>query len=94
MDKRVDGQNIYFLVGHTRSNIFANNAGLFQGKGVIGPAAGVQEYGHKIQNLNDKGAVKLRTIPNSNLNDRKRAVLRIHKENLQMVTRLANLKAK
>ena len=38
-------------------------------------------------------ATHLKTIPNSNLGVRKRDVLRIHKENLNFVTRLATLKA-
>ena len=27
LDKQVDGQNIYYLVGHSRGNIFHNNTG-------------------------------------------------------------------
>ena len=42
----------------------------------------------------EKSGTRLKTIPNSNLNERKRAVLRIHKENLQMVTNLAKMKAR
>lgn len=42
----------------------------------------------------DKNQVRLRTIPNSNLTQRKNDVLRIHKENLQFVTKLAEMKAK
>ena len=41
----------------------------------------------------DMRSTHLKTIPNSNLNDRKKDVLRIHKENLNFVTRLAQLKA-
>ena len=41
----------------------------------------------------DMKATHLKTIPNSNLADRKKDVLRIHKENLQFVSRLATLKA-
>lgn len=42
----------------------------------------------------DKHATRLKTIPNSNLAERKREVLRIHKENLQFVEKLAIMKAK
>jgi hypothetical protein len=31
LDKRVDGQNIYFLVGHTRANIFQGSSFLHPG---------------------------------------------------------------
>ena len=86
LDKRVDGQNIYYLVGHTRSNIFSFNSGI----GGIKNAKG--EYASKIIQMPEKSAVRLRTIPNSNLNERKREVLRIHKQNMDMVTRLASTK--
>ena len=35
----------------------------------------------------------MKTIPNSNLNQRKNEVLRIHKENMRMVKKLAVMKA-
>ena len=34
----------------------------------------------------------MRTIPNSNLNERKRQVLRIHQDNLKMIEKLAQTK--
>lgn len=42
----------------------------------------------------EKLSTRLRTIPNTNLGDRKREVLRIHQENLKMVTKLAEMKVK
>ena len=41
----------------------------------------------------DKTGARIKTIPNSNLNQRKMEVLRIHKENLRMVKALATMKA-
>ena len=41
-----------------------------------------------------KHATRLRTIPSTNLNERKRDVLRIHKENMTLAIRLGNMKAK
>ena len=37
--------------------------------------------------------IRLKTIPNSNLAERKRTVLRIHQENLKMVTKLGKIGA-
>ena len=81
LDKRVDGQNIYYLVGHTRANIFSNNNGISQGKDPVINPAGAQ-FAQKIVSVPEKHQTRLRTIPNSNLNERKKDVLRIHKENL------------
>ena len=44
--------------------------------------------------VSEKKSNLLRTIPNSNLGVRKQDVLRIHKENMQMVTKLAKMKVK
>ena len=41
----------------------------------------------------DSAAVRLKTIPNSNLTARKRAVLDIHADNLKMVKKLKETKA-
>ena len=41
----------------------------------------------------DSAAVRLKTIPNSNLTARKRAVLNIHAENMKMVKKLDETKA-
>ena len=52
-----------------------------------------QEFGQKIVSVPEtKNSSRLRTIPATNLGIRKQAVLKIHKENLQMVTRLAEMK--
>ena len=48
----------------------------------------------KIMSVSEKKSNLLRTIPNSNLGVRKQDVLRIHKENMQMVTKLAKMKVK
>ena len=95
MDRRIDGQNIYYLVGHTRANIFVNGSGL-PSAALVTPAANsiVKDYSQKVISAPQSSAVRMRTIPNSNLNDRKRAVLKIHKENMQMVSKLANMKAR
>ncbi len=72
----------------------SNEAGHFQeGRDtqVINPAA--REFGNKIVPVPDKNQTKLRTIPNSNLSQRKTDVLRIHKENLKMVSKLSEMKA-
>lgn len=91
--KRIDGQNIYYLVGHSRGNIFTNSAGTYQeGKAYVkNPVA--QEFGTRVVPAPDKNATRLRTIPNSNLTQRKTDVLRIHKENLKFVSRLSEMKA-
>ena len=53
------------------------------------------EFGSKVlTSTENKNATKLKTIPNSNLAERKRDVLRIHAENLKFVTRLATMKAR
>ena len=40
----------------------------------------------------DKMGSRMKTIPNSNLDKRKRDVLDIHRENLRIVKRLADMK--
>ena len=53
------------------------------------------EFGSKVlTSTESRNASKLKTIPNSNLAERKRDVLRIHAENLKFVTRLAEMKAR
>ena len=84
----MDGQNIYYLVGHSRANIFQNNVGQFQGNLPETHIPGTSEFGMRIVPIPDKHGIKLRTIPATNLKARKDSVLRIHKENLNMVTRL------
>lgn len=42
--------------------------------------------------MNDLKTTKLKTIPNSNLTERKRQVLKIHQDNLRMVKRLSDMK--
>ena len=92
LDKQVDGQNIYYLVGHSRGNIFHNNTGHYQGKREVqNPLS--DEFGQKMLFMPDSAAVRLKTIPNSNLTARKRAVLNIHAENMKMVKKLEDTKA-
>jgi len=60
----------------------------------VGKNPAKAEFGSRVLTQTEKNATKLKTIPNSNLAERKRDVLRIHKENLKFVTRLAEMKAR
>ena len=60
---------------------------------MVGAGIAVHIGAKKVISKNDLKATHLKTIPNSNLGERKNDVLRIHKENLRFIQRLANLKA-
>ena len=84
LEHRKDGQNIYHLTGNNRTTFVPL-------KGSDGAPGKLNA--NKIVILPDRTGCRMRTIPNSNLIERKRKVLDIHEENLKMVKRLADMKA-
>ena len=88
LDRRVHGQNIYHLQGNSREQIYSKTA--LQAKQESGGGAVMPD---KNQKKAEKISSSMKTIPNSNLNQRKHEVLRIHKENMRMVKKLAVMKA-
>ena len=80
-----DGQNIYSLAGNNRSTFVQLPDGKKEQTNNHRTTKAITVPSRVIQGM--------KTIPNSNLGLRKREVLEIHKENLKMVKRLADMKA-
>ena len=72
-----DGQNIYTLCGNSRSHIMSQDYG--RGAGKI------------IATLTNRKIGQLTTIPCSNLSTRKKNVLRIFSDNVNLTDRLQNV---
>lgn len=80
LDRRTEaGQNIYHLAGNHRDLIYKK--------------VDYKQCRDAEKVNTDRTAIRIKTIPNSNLSQRKMEVLRIHKENLRMVKALATMKA-
>jgi hypothetical protein len=72
LDRHINGQNVYMLVGHSR--------------GITHTHQGMSEVKHV--GMTERSGTVLKTIPCSNLNQRKKHVLKVHAENLKLVQRL------
>lgn len=82
LEERRDGQNIYHLVGHSRSQVQLH--GHVGADGKLCPPKQIH--------VDLPAQTLIPTVPYTNLSERKKAVLSIFKENLRFVNRLRDIK--
>ena len=87
LDKKLHGHNIYHLTSARESDLKKLTIKNKE-DGATGEKDKTKEKTHQ-SNVH----ATMKSIPNSNLNQRKNEVLRIHKENMRMVKKLAEMKA-